>query len=79
MIKSYVDEVHLCFYIACNLLLPYVHNTDGNACIVYVQYLFQLGPFRIQNLQRTHAETLYSSTDYTFPVLFHMYTETVET
>jgi hypothetical protein len=49
----------------------YVDDSDGNACIVYVwnDFLFQLGVFRIQNLQRTPV-CVYSSMYYTFPVFF---------
>jgi hypothetical protein len=43
------------------MLAEYVHDT--------VLILFQLGAFRIQSLQRTHVETVYSGMNYTFPVL----------
>jgi hypothetical protein len=41
-------------------IYPYVDDTNGNACVVYALYgiLFQLGAFKIQNLQRTHVEFL---------------------
>jgi hypothetical protein len=29
--KCYIEGMRLCFYIACNLLLLYVDDTNGNA------------------------------------------------
>jgi hypothetical protein len=34
-----------------------------------VSILFQVDAFRIQNLQTMHVETVYSSTEYTSPVV----------
>jgi hypothetical protein len=53
MNKSYAEDIHLGFYMCTLYCYAYVDNTDGNACVVY--FLFQLGAFRIQNLQRTRV------------------------
>jgi hypothetical protein len=62
-----------------DVLLQTSENADetyGKTCVtvrmIHYFFLFKLGLFMIQNLQRTHVETLFSGTDYTFAVL-HLY------
>jgi hypothetical protein len=63
MTKSYVEEIRLCFYKACNLLLRLCGRCWWyrlrSSYPWYGILLFQLIIFRIQNLQRTHMENLY--------------------
>jgi hypothetical protein len=51
---------------------------NGKVCVVCVICFisFQLGAFRIQNLQRTHVETVSTGMDYTFPVLLIWFSDT---
>jgi hypothetical protein len=69
MNRSYVEEIGLSFYIACSVCYTNVNDSDSNACIVYVCYgifLFQLGAFRTQDLQRTHVCILVWITPFQF-------------
>jgi hypothetical protein len=36
MNKTYTEEIPLCVYVTCNLLLPYVNDPDCKAYIVCV-------------------------------------------
>jgi hypothetical protein len=58
MNKSYVGVKRFCFTSPAFYCYVYLDYTDGNIRIYIIYFLFQLGAFRIQNLQRTRVENM---------------------